>query len=549
MLVPDEADLRRWSTSHWLEYQAWLFYHDLLTREDWSKLQRDSEALARQPPISLLTPVYNTDPEQLYECVYSVRAQAYGGWELCLVDDGSDREETLELLRALVASDERIRLRTLPTNRGICAATNSALEMASGLFVAFLDHDDRLHPAALYRVAKAINANPNIDILYSDRDMISPEGYRFMHLFKPDWSPETLLSGNYLFHLMVYRSRLVRDLGGLRKAYEGSQDFDLILRAQERDPVVEHIPRILYHWRQHGGSIADPTTNKEHVFAAGVAALRDALRRRGLSARVSEDPGPVRGRYRVELRRPESGSFRVLRFPACLHSRYFRAWLHWSAKRGDPQRHLVVLGPGLEALDADAARELVSWLELSDVGMACGKVIDAEARLLHAGLVYRCRQDPLAVYEGFPESECGYLAATAIVRNVSLAHPYCVAIRRELLQAGYGLDPGFRGPAALFDLALRAAQDGWRVVYTPYSRWRCARGWQRPEDWPDRDRELLRERWDEQYSAGDPFYNPWLSREVVDMGLDLSAPVLPPMRMDLGLQSRTASGPGSRQCG
>ena len=211
---PDEEDLKWWATSEWVEYQAWIFQHSFISLKQWITFRDRSKELTSPPFISVLTPTYNTDPVMLHECIYSIQAQAYPNWEMCIVDDGSTDEKTIDLLNDMAGKDPRIRVAFSSENRGICHATNLALEMAKGDYVAFLDHDDRLAPDAFFHVAEAVSKNPDIDVLYSDRDMLSLRGLRFMHLFKPDWSPELLLSMNYVCHLMVYRKSMVEAVGG-----------------------------------------------------------------------------------------------------------------------------------------------------------------------------------------------------------------------------------------------------------------------------------------------------------------------------------------------
>ena len=522
--APEESELRRWTTSEWVEYQAWLFHHGLITGEDWHTLHRHTLAWRNPPLISVLTPTHNTTQEHLYECIYSLLAQAYPYWEMCLVDDGSTHGQTIRLLKDLVPRDPRLRLSLLPVSRGISHATNRALEMARGEYVTFLDHDDRLSPDALYHVVGAMRHNPDVDILYSDCDMLSTRGLRFMHLFKTDWSPELLFSFNYICHLMVYRRQLVQAVGGMRAEFEGSQDYDLILRAAELDPSIHHIPRVLYHWRQHEHSVALDHDEKTYVWESGVRALQETLKRRGLEGGVDEIPDLWRGNYRVRLRPPSKNTFGVLSVDHWTQADDFAQSLSQKFKAAADREYLIVLGSDILPEDEHAFQELISWFQIPEVGIVTGKIIDGQKRILHAGIVHRPDGIPLCIYEGFPETTPSYMGATSIVRNVSGPHPACFAIRRTLWDSLMGLKPDYSGPHAILDLALRALNKGSRIVYTPFARFVSEKGWWRMDDLPDSDRRYFSKQWASWLSHGDPYYNRWLTIDRADMGLNLDVP-------------------------
>jgi glycosyltransferase involved in cell wall biosynthesis len=515
---PTEAELKRWASSEWIEYQAWLFHHSFLTLHDWQQLRDKALSWRHRPFLSIVTPVFNTHPDHLRECIYSVQTQAYPDWEMCLVDDGSDNPATVECLQTLVLEDSRLRLRRFPRNQGICQATNQALAMACGDYIVFLDHDDRLAPDALYYVVETLRNHPDTEIIYSDRDSLSEHGFRFMHLFKPDWSPETLLSGNYLFHLVVYQRKRLEQLGGVRIGLEGSQDYDLILRASaEKEPKVQHISKVLYHWRQHKQSVAMEQNVKEYVYTTGVQALQDTLKQRGLEAHVSENKSLWRGHYRVRLN-PPLGSYQVLHL-STLQDYAVQVNNHF--ERETNYDYLVILGPNVQVIDKDALIELTSWLQIAAVGMVTGKVLDKQGHLLHAGLVQRPNGIPLALYAGFPENAPCYMAVTAIMRNVSSPHPACYVLERALWQRLEGLNVDYIGPYALLDFSLRALTSGTRIVYTPYARF-LATEWQPPEMWSEIDHQRFTEQWMLWLKQGDPYYNPHLTLELADMGLNLS---------------------------
>ena len=502
--------LGRFLRSEWPEYEAWIRCRQPLNAELWRRQREEAVSWKDAPLVSVVTPVYETEPVFLFECVFSVLMQSYPHWELCLVDDGSRREDTRLLLRFLAKADRRIRLKRLGRNRGIAAALNEGVEMARGKYVAFLDHDDMLHPEALYRVVEYLRRHPETDILYTDRDELSPAGLRFRYLLKPDWSPETILSTIYLFHLTVWKRDLLEKFrrgilkreGPFRPEFDGSQDYDLLLRAAERTRKIAHLPCVLYHWRQHPGSLAMRAEAKEYTFEAARRALQEALKRRRIPAEPEEIPWLWRGNYRLRFCGDLPGGYIVF------------SWEEGEDLRGLLTRFLegraefaVFLGPGVRPMEEGSIAELLYWFYIPEIGMVTGKVLDPQGEIWHAGLVLRPDGSVLAVYRGSPETEPGYMAITAIARNVSAPYPWCVALRRKaFLEAGHsGI---LRGPYVFLDMALMMRKKGFRVVYNPFARFVMD-----PvrEEWLFREKEIFRNLHRKTLEAGDPFYHPGLS--------------------------------------
>lgn len=262
--------------------------------------------LLSRPLISILTPVYNTDPRWLRDCIESVRSQLYPRWQLCLVDDASTAEETRKVLQEYEGVDERIHIEYAAINAGnagIAATTNRALAHATGSYIALLDHDDTLAPDALYEVAKCLQEHPDTDMLYSDEDKLELDGSRVEPFFKPDWSPEYFHSCMYTSHLSVYRKSIVDAIGGFRSAYDKAQDYDVALRFIERTAPerIRHIPKILYHWRKIPGSTAVVLTEKDMSDQPATRALQDYVKRNHLVAEVIVDPVTTyhRMKYRI----------------------------------------------------------------------------------------------------------------------------------------------------------------------------------------------------------------------------------------------------------
>lgn len=223
-------------------YSRWVAEHTS-TSDALDAMAHAAATLPYQPLISVIAPVYNTDPSLLRACIESVRRQAYPYWELCLADDASTSVATAEVLRSY-EGDRRIRITRLAQNSHISAASNAALEMANGEFVAMLDHDDVLAPEALFEVASYLNVHRDADLIYSDEDKLDSTGARCDPHFKPDWSPELFLCYMYTCHLMVLRLSLAQSIGGFRAGYEGAQDYDLALRVATETTRIHHIPKV-----------------------------------------------------------------------------------------------------------------------------------------------------------------------------------------------------------------------------------------------------------------------------------------------------------------
>ena len=234
------------------EYEIWLKRH-ALTPSRLKMLETETSSLKLLPRISIIMPVYNTKAPILRRAVKSVLNQIYPHWQLCMVDDGSHSPKLKELLSDYASEDERITVSALEENSGIAVASNHALSMATGEFVGFLDHDDELTPDACLEVVKALNNDPSIDFLYSDEDKLDESGKRVEVFFKPDWSPDLILSENYVSHFSVFRKAVLERIGGFRNGFEGSQDYDLILRVAETTNRIHHLPKPLYSWRKFPG--------------------------------------------------------------------------------------------------------------------------------------------------------------------------------------------------------------------------------------------------------------------------------------------------------
>ena len=519
-VTPNETTLQRWQSSEWAQYKDWIDRHSILTVNEWKKQYNLARKAQRKVKITIVTPVYNTESSVLEECILSIRTQTSPFWELILVDDGSTNKDTLTVLQSKICRDPRIRILYSEnhSSSGISAATNHGIDAARGEYIVFLDHDDRIAPEAIQLLISTIEKYPGLDIIYSDRDMLSPGGKRFMHLMKPGWSPENLYGGNYIFHLMCYRLDLILKVGKLRSEFDGSQDYDLILRCMELAPKVKHLPQVLYHWRQHEESVSMDDSVKDYAFEAGMAALRDALRRRKIEATVMENKLLWRGNYQVKLPLPSQDQIGHIILPTKLQPDQYVTTILANSVLKSPPPYIFIQWEGCGEKHDNSVRILASWLNLKNIGMASGCLLNEEDKFIYAGMIYNDKGKAFAPYAGYESSEPGYLAATQTARNISAPNPYSVLIKKELWQQLGGFDTQFQGAYALLDFALSALRIQWRIVYIPLAIFSCTPsppmdGYSFPEQ------EKFHNKWHRWLHKGDPFYSVNLRKNSINYKL------------------------------
>jgi glycosyltransferase involved in cell wall biosynthesis len=267
-------------------YKEWIRKNE---KFDIKAINQEIENFAYKPLISIVTPVYNVEEKWFMRFLQSIKDQYYANWELCLADDASTNSHIKPMLEKISQVDKRIKVVYRAQNGHISEATNSAIEIATGEYIAFIDNDDELAPQALYENVKALNNEPEIDFLYSDEDKLRENGERIEPFFKPNWNAELLLAHNYITHFVVVSSKLIDQVGMLKTPLNGSQDYDFVLRATEKAKKIYHISSVLYHWRMIATSTADDPESKLYAFTAGKYALEEALQRRGVKASVAMD--------------------------------------------------------------------------------------------------------------------------------------------------------------------------------------------------------------------------------------------------------------------
>ena len=497
------------------------------------------------PLISVLTPVHDPPLHMLEDTIASVRAQTFTNWELCLADDGSTKPEIIAALERYAATDPRIHLTRRDTAGGISAATNAALETATGQYIALLDHDDTLTPDALQHVADRISAQPDLDMIYTDEDIVL-DGHQIWARLKPGWSPEHMAALMYTCHLGVYRRTVAVDVGGFRSRFDGCQDYDFVLRLAERTDRIAHIPRILYHWRAHADSTAGGDQAKPYAYIAQPGAISEHLHRSHINADVqfSQFPGLHRIVHRVDrsttvdlvlavttttgleqaaaswLEQPHPAwhivlaappdtldaattalttagipATRITTIPTTPDQQPAAALT--AAAQAATGEHLLLMQTPAIGLTHDWLTRLLGYSHQPGIGAAGPVILAPDGRITHAGIAIP-NGIPLHLHFG-----SGASAAPPAVYNLS-AVSGVLATRRDTYQQLGGLNPAF-GDLALIDYCLRATDAGGRIVIVPDTRMRASGPDTNTNDLPAIWR--LRRAWATTHT-NDPYYNP-----------------------------------------
>lgn len=553
------------------DYQRWLALTEAAAAADIARgVDFTGAGLAVRSRLSVVMPVYDPEPAWLDAAIASVVAQGYPDWELCIADDASREPRVIEMLRAHAAADARIRLLERKENGHICRASNSALGLATGDWVVLLDHDDLLHPRALYWIAAEIAAHPEAELIYSDQDKIGPSGRRYAPYFKPEFNADLLLSHNMIGHAAAYRTTTLRALGGFRPGYEGAQDYDLALRVVDHaGPArVRHIPRVLYHWRAHDGSTSSAMAAKPYAIDAARRAISDHLQRRALAAEVVQHP-ELHGAHRViyGVPRPaplvsaivltraetphvemalrgllEETSYPALEVlvvvngpsptPALLPS-----WVredrrvqvfhdaspfnfaalnnrHATQARGEL---LLLLNDDVEVLHSGWLEEMAGHALRPGVGAVGARLWYPDGTLQHGGVVMGLGGVAGHVHLRTPRGAVGRNARAVLAQSFSAVTGACLLVRRRLYAELGGLDERFAVAYNDIDFCLRVTAAGYRNVWTPFAELVHHESATREADTtPEkmtrlaREAALLRERWQE-VIASDPCWNPNLS--------------------------------------
>jgi GT2 family glycosyltransferase len=527
--------------------------------------------------FSIIVPVFNTNVRYLNEMFESVLKQTYCHWELCIAD-GNSNQEVRSLLLSWKDKEPRVLITLLDRNLGIAENSNVALTLATGDFVVFLDHDDVLAPHALCELAKAVAQYPEVDFIYSDEDKLSEDSKRRFHPhFKPDWSPDTFRSYNYICHLTAIKNSLLERIGFFREGFEGSQDYDLFLRATESAAGIVHIPEILYHWRATNTSTSINPSSKSFRCESGKKALAEHLSRIGIKGQVSI--GATVNTYRISYQNlnakvsiiiPNKNHFDDL--SRCINSilkrstytsyeiividngstqtellDYYNVLLSepnirivsWKAEfnyssinnygasiaNGD---YLLFLNNDTLVINDDWIERMLEHAGRSTVGAVGAKLYYGDGSIQHAGIIVGINGTAGHAHRYFPMGSTGYMERLKIIQNVSAVTGACMLIRTSIFNQVGGFDEAYQVALGDIDLCMKIRSCGYLIVWTPYAELYHYESRSRgKEDTTEKKQRLCKEsklfhcRWSDIFKTGDPYYNKNLTLQKEDFSLNI----------------------------
>ncbi|EGO8530351.1 glycosyltransferase family 2 protein [Enterococcus faecalis] len=557
-------------------YPNWLARNEVL---DIEAMTQEIATFHYQPKISIAMPVYNVEEKWLRLCIDSILNQVYTNWELCMADDASTDPNVKKILTEYQQLDERIRVVFREQNGHISEATNSALAIATGEFVALLDNDDELAINAFYEVVKVLNENPELDLIYSDEDKIDMDGNRSEPAFKPDWSPDLLLGTNYISHLGVYRRSILEEIGGFRKGYEGSQDYDLVLRFTEKTTKerIKHIPKVLYYWRMLPTSTAVDQGSKGYAFEAGLRAVQDALVRRGINGHATH--GAANGLYDVyydieseklvsiiiptkngykdvqrcvssiiekttyqnyEIIMADNGSTDpkmhelYAEFEQQLPGRFFVESIdipfnfstinNRAAKKAHGE-YLLFLNNDTEVITENWLTLMVSFAQQERIGCVGAKLLYPNNTVQHAGVILGLGGVAGHGHYGYPHGDLGYFGRLAINVNYSAVTAACLLMKKADFDAVGGFEEAFTVAFNDVDLCLKVQALGrdnvWLHEAELYHFESQTRGYDdkgKKKKRFEQEKVMMEEKWGP-LIENDPFYNPNLTRDIPNFSL------------------------------
>ncbi len=551
-----------------LEAPSYEFENEYIFQtEDYSKENIESilSSFTLRPKISIITPVYNVAPEYLDKCIESVLNQWYINWELCLYDDFSSKPETIACLQKWIDTDPRIKIGFGKENQHISLASNEAIKMADGEFIALLDNDDELSENALLEVVRALNDNPEIDFIYSDEDFITPEGRYFQPHFKTDFNLSLLLSHNYITHFAVIRRNIGDKINWFRKGYEGAQDHDLFLRIIERTRKIYHIPKILYHWRQSNTSTSLNYNEKSYADKAARKTLTDYATRNNIEMELLDGPGL--GVYRFKRKIITNGKVSIIvpfkdqisYLKDCISSiiekggypnwelllisnnsenketftylekiknsdhrikvfEYnvpfnFSAINNWAIEQCEGE-YILLLNNDIKAISDGWLNAMVEHIQLENVGIVGAKLLYSDDTIQHAGVIIGIQGVAGHSHKFCPDHSVGYFYRPVVIQELSAVTGACLLTKKDLWKKVGGLDEtNLKIAFNDIDYCLKIRSLGYDVVYTPYAKLYHYESKSRGvEDTPEKQKrfygesKFMIEKW-KTNRIPDPFYN------------------------------------------
>lgn len=562
-------------------YKYWI-KENRITLPRYLELRKSLQTLEYKPLISIVMPVYNVDIKWIKEVVRSIKQQIYPNWELCIADDASPNENLKEYLRKL-ANDPRIKVTFREKNGHISEATNSALELVEGEFVALVDNDDIIHPQALIKIVKLLNQKPETDFIYSDEDKVDMNGKRVEPFFKPDWSPDLFMSTNYMSHLSVIRKDLIDKVGGFRKGYEGSQDYDLFLRIVEKTNRIEHIPDVLYSWRKIPGSTASEYSDKGYAQDTTIKALQDSLNRKNLKGDVYQGlfPGSFRVKYKIKgnplvsiiiptlekyeylercissiLEKTTYDNFEIIivdtgskeekvleyyeslkqdkriKIPIWKERFNYSGVNNFGVKHAKGQ-YLLLLNNDTEIISPNWIEGMLEHAQRKEVGAVGVKLLYPNNTIQHAGVILGINGGTGKGVAGhafkyFPREIQGFPVQKDIIKNYSAVTAACLMIDRRKYEEVRGLEEKFRIAFNDVDFCLKLLKKGYYNVYTPYVELYhhesisvgTPEAKTRDNDEFSKEIDLMYKKWEKDL-LNDPFYNKNLTLKSEDFKISI----------------------------
>lgn len=539
------------------DYERWLERHKIT--EAIREVQKET-VFDKQPCFSIVVPLYKTQEKYLKELVESIKGQTYSNWELCLSDGSGGDSPLKEILKELEHSDSRIKVISSKESLQIAENTNAAIDIATGDYIVFADHDDILSVDALYECTKCINENQEVDMIYSDEDKVSMDGQTYFEPhFKPDLNMDLLCSVNYFCHLVVVKRQLLEQAGKLNGEYNGAQDYDFVLRCVENTDAVYHIPKILYHWRAHMDSTAENPESKRYAFEAGRRAIQKHYERIGLKDAYVEEtayPGTYRTRYKYadkpkvsiiideitkkELLGKTLQSIKANDYPDyeviivdCTEKKEIEKFVEkyqdkrirvkrgekiWTAAKRKNEgagcaegEYLIFLAGNAEYADKEGISELVSVAMRSDVGVVGTRSYYKNGTVEHAGCVIGMNGTAGSLFEYTLRGENGYFSHIVTQMQYSAVAGACMMVKKDIFEKVNGFDEDYKGELGKVDLCLKIRNKHMSVVYNPYVK---VMRWSNELRNNENDEKLFKKQWAEILEKDDPYYNKNMSLSV-----------------------------------
>lgn len=505
--------------------------------------QRDTK-FGINPKISIVVPVYNTPEKFFAELVDSLNKQTYSNWELCLAD-GSPKK--LDFIEKYIEKNNKIKYKFIGENKGISGNTNEALSLVTGDYIGLLDHDDLLPAFSLYEVVKRINENPKAEFIYSDEDKLETKiGPRYGVFFKPDFSPYTLNSANYICHFSIFKKELMDKLVGFRSEYDGSQDFDIVARASELTNSIEHISKVLYHWRAHKNSTAQNSDSKPYAFEVGKNVIKDHIKR-SLDKDVIVSDGLTPGSYEIKYIPKEKSLISIILDCKELEKNGILDLIEKVKSKTDYENYEIIVVSDTEIegykniknssnifksinensnlisgkyfiiLDSDLIdidrtsylEDLLGIAEDSNVGIVGTKEYDENDLILHSGIILGMNGVGDFLYKGAPKNAGTYMQRLLIIHNVSCVYLKYSLINKELFTKLEGFS-NFTGITESIDYSLKILSDNKQVVINPIISFKLSKLSDAGCD--ANEIEEVMKKWKKEYEKGDIYFSPNLSK-------------------------------------